>query len=114
MAAMAAIWVGAGAGSTRAVLTRLGLVAMAGMGAAALRRQTLAEAPEASWPELAQGVRRRISAMRRARPVPAPEPEDRKLERLERLAALHERGALSDQEYEAEKAALLGRGRGEA
>jgi hypothetical protein len=30
----------------------------------------------------------------------------RRIERLERLAALHERGALSDEEFEAEKAAV--------
>jgi hypothetical protein len=29
------------------------------------------------------------------------------VDRLERLAALHERGALTDEEYEAEKALLL-------
>jgi len=31
-----------------------------------------------------------------------------KLERLERLVALHERGALTDEDYEAERRLLLG------
>jgi hypothetical protein len=34
--------------------------------------------------------------------------EDARLARLERLATLHEKGALSDAEFAAEKARLLG------
>jgi len=34
--------------------------------------------------------------------------EDTRLERLERLAALHEKGVLSDEELAAEKARVLG------
>ena len=36
--------------------------------------------------------------------------EDARLQRLERLAALHERGVLTDEEFAAEKARVLGGG----
>ena len=39
-------------------------------------------------------------------PTLAPTPAPSRIEQLERLAALHERGALTDEEFAEEKAAL--------
>jgi hypothetical protein len=39
-------------------------------------------------------------------PTPSPTPEPSRIELLERLAALHDRGALTDEEFAEEKAAL--------
>ena len=107
-ALVALIWVLSGVDSTRAILTRLVLIAMAGAGLFELRRNSIAEFPDATIGELPARIRTRASSMWQGRERAAPEPEDRRLERLERLASLHERGALSDEEYEAEKAALRG------
>lgn len=104
---IAIVWVLSAFDSTRAVLTRLVLVALAGAGLYQLRRWTMQEFPDATLGEMPARIRARVASLRRGRGRPAPEPEDRRLERLERLAALHERGALSDEEYEAEKSALL-------
>lgn len=41
-------------------------------------------------------------------PTPTPTPEDARLDGLTRLADLRDRGALTDAEFEAEKARLLG------
>ena len=49
--------------------------------------------------------------MREAHPPPhlpsSSSPDDQRLARLERLAGLHERGVLSDEEFEKEKTAVL-------
>jgi hypothetical protein len=104
---IALIWVLSGVDSTRAILTRLILVAMAGVGIYELRRKSIADFPDAKMGDMPARVRTRMEGMWRGRERLKPEPHDRKLERLERLATLHERGALSDEEFEAEKAALL-------
>ncbi len=112
---IALIWLISGIDSTRAVLTRLALIAMAGAGVYELRRWTMAEFPGATMAEMPTQWREQVSSWwhRQARPAiagpqePVPEPEDRRLERLERLASLRDRGALSDAEFEAEKASLL-------
>jgi hypothetical protein len=41
-------------------------------------------------------------------PPPAPAPTESRVDQLERLAVLHESGALTDEEFAAEKAKLLG------
>lgn len=114
---IALIWLISAADSTRALLTRLVLIAMAGTGLYELRRWTMREFPDATLTEAPAQIRERCLKwwQRRGRPAlagaqgngAAPEPQDRRLERLERLAALRERGALSDKEFEAEKASLL-------
>jgi hypothetical protein len=114
---IAVIWLISGADSTRATLTHLALIAMAGVGLYELRRWTMREFPNESMTEMPTKVRDRCVEwwQQRGRPAlagpegngAAPEPQDRRLERLERLAALRERGALSDKEFEAEKTALL-------
>jgi len=84
-------------GTPRRLITVVIVAVLAFVGLEVLRRQTVREFPDAvasydlRWP-----WRRGVTSG--ARP-------DR-VESLERLAALHERGALSDEEYEAEKALL--------
>ena len=81
----------------RRFISFLIVAVLAFVGLEVLRRQTVREFPDAvgsydlHWP-------RRRSASAETSP-------DR-VESLERLAALHERGALTDDEYEAEKALL--------
>jgi hypothetical protein len=114
---VALIWVLSGADSSRQLLLRLGLVAMAAAGVVALRRRAIEESPEATVGDMPERVKERVSSAwsnrGRLLPTPAapseptPEPEDRRLERLERLADLHERGILTDDELAAEKTAIL-------
>jgi Short C-terminal domain len=104
---IAAIYVVSGVDSTRAILTRGLLMAMAGFGLFELRRKSIVEFPDATIGELPARIRTRASSIWRGRERAAPAPEDKRLERLERLASLHERGTLSDEEFESEKAALL-------
>jgi hypothetical protein len=107
---IALVWVLSGVDSTRAILTRLILVAMAGVGIYELRRRSIADFPDAKIGEMPARVRARVEGMWRGRERLKPEPHDRKLERLERLADLHERGVLNDQEFESEKASVLAAG----
>jgi hypothetical protein len=117
---IALIWVAAGADSGRQLLLRLGLVAMAAAGVVALRRRAIEEAPDATLGNVPERIREGASSLwsKRDRLLPSrdaspgagaapPGPEDRKLERLERLADLHERGVLTDEELTAEKTAIL-------
>jgi hypothetical protein len=48
------------------------------------------------------------SSLSRARPAGTASSEDTRLDRLERLAALHDRDVLSQEELDTQKAALLG------
>ena len=104
---IALIWVLSGVDSTRAILTRLLLVVFAGVGIFELRRNSIAEFPDASMSEMSARVKARVASMRQGRERAGPEPEDRKLERLERLASLRDRGVLDEKEFESEKASLL-------
>ena len=100
---------------TRAILTRLILIAIAGAGLYELRRWTMREFPDVQTGDMVGRMREQVSGWwnRRGRPAPGPQtpshPEDRRIERLERLASLRERGLLSQEEFEAEKAALVGK-----
>ncbi|HEY7075208.1 MAG TPA: SHOCT domain-containing protein [Solirubrobacteraceae bacterium] len=91
------------------VLIMIGLVIL---GVQALRRQTAEEFPEVTAAAVGAGVRARMVRARTAvgrGPAAgngAP-PADPRLERLERLSELHDRGALTDEEYAAEKATVL-------
>jgi hypothetical protein len=90
-------------GTPRRLLSLVVVMALAFAGLEVLRRQTVREFPDAVRGEggfLAR-FRGRGEAVDRA-PVAADN-----VDRLERLAALHDRGALTDEEYEAEKALLL-------
>jgi putative oligomerization/nucleic acid binding protein len=80
------------------------------VGTEALRNQTEEEFPDATLG--GAGIRDSIRSWRaglsRSSSGGAPSAEETRLERLERLNTLRERGALSQEEFEAQKAALLG------
>jgi putative oligomerization/nucleic acid binding protein len=88
------------AGTPRRLITLVIVAILAFVGLELLRRQTVREFPDAQ-PARHRPLAR-LGAVRRGEQQ---RPAER-LESLERLAALHERGALSDDEYEAEKALL--------
>jgi hypothetical protein len=104
---IAIVYVLSAVDSTRATLTRLVLVAFAVVGLYLLRRESMKEFPDATMGETPERIKARWRAMRQGRPRAVPEPEDRRLDRLERLASLRDKGALSEEEFESEKAALL-------
>src|SRR4051812_15551036 len=94
----------------RQPVTALLLIAILAVGFEALRRQTAREFPEG---ERRLSAQLRMAVSRRGNgatapvvPVPAAAPAD-PVDRLERVAALHERGVLSDEEFVAEKRAIL-------
>jgi hypothetical protein len=118
----------------RSFLTTLIVAGMVAAGIHELRKQTAEEFPDAEMSEalgrtkdkvvdavkganLGEQVSKlRLPEMRRpgnGAETPAPAGDDRsdddaRLERLERLAALHEKGVLTDEELTAEKARVLG------
>jgi hypothetical protein len=80
-------------------------------GLALLRRRTVEEHPAAKMPDMGEGVRGWITSLRGNR-APAPDESAASLEaewlsRLERLQGLRERGALSEEEFQAQKATLM-------
>jgi hypothetical protein len=85
------------AGTPRRAITLVIVVILAFVGLEVLRRQTVREFPTAVFSGGFNPFRRG-----------AAETEAERVASLERLAALHERGALTDKEYEAEKALLAG------
>lgn len=93
-------------GTPRRFISVVILTVLAFVGLELFRRQTVVEFPEAVRGEEAgplawlPGGRATSEASVGAQPTA-------KLERLERLAALHERGALTDDEYAAEKTLVL-------
>ncbi|HET8815329.1 MAG TPA: SHOCT domain-containing protein [Solirubrobacterales bacterium] len=120
----------------RAFLTTLVVAGMAAFGIHELRKQTEREFPEATYDDVYGGTRDKVvNAVKDAnisekvgeqaaklrlpgRPdreaaeaptatIPASE-DDARLERLERLGNLREKGVLTDEEFAAEKAKLLG------
>jgi hypothetical protein len=90
------------AGTPRRLITVVVVVILAFVGLEVLRRQTVREFPDAQAGRRLPGARLRTS---RRKGASEEHPADR-VESLERLAALHERGAPTDEEYEAEKALL--------
>jgi Short C-terminal domain len=121
----------------RSFLTTLILAGMAAFGIHELRKQTAEEYPDADYGEVFGRTRdkvvsavkdanigervgeqasklRRPEARKPGEAVTAEAPtavlseEDARLQRLERLASLHEKGILTDEEFTAEKARLLG------
>jgi hypothetical protein len=94
-------------GTPRRLVSLVIVTALAFIGIEVLRRQAVREFPDAVSGE-AMSLGAPLAHLRvRGRP-PAREPvAPATVDRLERLAALHERGALTDEEYDAEKALLL-------
>jgi hypothetical protein len=123
-------FLGAPTQNLRTFLTTLAIAGLAAFGIHELRRQTAEEFPGASYDEVFGGAKDRVveavkdaNLGERAAKLRLPEmrrpptassaespaaDEDARLERLERLAALHEKGVLSDEELAAEKARVLG------
>ena len=106
-------------GPTRAFRLPLSLLIIAvlmAIGTEALRRQTLREFPDAalaggeglgdSLGRMRESVSERVSSARATRAEG--KAKDARLEQLERLAALHESGKLTDEEYETQKKQILG------
>lgn len=112
----------------RSFLTTLAIAGLAAFGIHELRRQAHEEYPEASYSEFFGRTKSRmVGAVKsanlgeRASKLRLPEmpraeggtgggevDQDARLERLERLGQLHEKGVLSDEEFAAEKARTLG------
>ena len=82
--------------ATRNLVGIVVLVGFAALGLWAFRRAVLQEFPDEPW----GGWHLRRSLSRSS-------PEDERVDQLERLAALHEQGALTKAEFDAEKAAVL-------
>jgi Short C-terminal domain len=91
-------------GTPRRTVGVVAVAVLAFIGLEALRRQAVSEHPEATG-SLTNGLRELVNRARDHR-SPGAGPADR-VERLERLAALHDRGALTDREYEREKDLVL-------
>jgi hypothetical protein len=89
-------------GTPRRFISVLVVTVLAFVGLELLRRRTVREFPDAVRGET------RLPAWLPGRPSSGADAESTaQLERLERLAALHERGALTDEEYAAEKTLVL-------
>jgi hypothetical protein len=119
----------------RTFLTTLAVAGLTAFGIHSLRRQAQEEYPDVTYDDLFGDTRDKVVGAvksgsanigERASKLKLPEvrrpegdgdaggggsasaaPEDARLERLERLASLHEKGVLSDEELAAEKARLL-------
>lgn len=98
--------------ATRQLPYIIGFIVLIALGMHALRRQTAREFPEAQAGDAGGSVhewysgRRHSSAASSAAAVGTEHNGDR-VASLERLAVLHDRGSLTDEEFAAEKAALL-------
>lgn len=113
----------------RSFLTTLAIAALAAFGIRELRKQTAEEFPDADYDEVFGPTKERVVGAvkdanlgERASKLRLPEmrkpttgeqetpadDEDSRLARLERLATLHEKGVLTDEELAAEKARVLG------
>ena len=113
----------------RSFLTTLVIAGLAAFGIRELRKQTEAEFPDAELSEMfgrakerlvgavkganlgERASKLRLPEMRKAGGESAAAPaddEDARLARLERFATLHDKGVLSDAEFAAEKARILG------
>jgi Short C-terminal domain len=117
----------------RSFLTTLVIAGFAAFGIHELRRQSEEEFPDAQFSEFFGGAKERVTDAvksanlgERASKLRLPEMrkpggadkaaevqaggEDNRLHRLERIAELHEKGVLTDEEFAAEKARVLGGG----
>jgi hypothetical protein len=94
----------------RKPLLALILIALLALGVEALRRRTAREFPQASRSAALRSMRGRVAAMRSGGGRPNAgdgSPGSERLSELERLAALHDSGALNDEEFESQKARVL-------
>jgi hypothetical protein len=84
------------------------LAVLLALGTEVLRRQILRENPDAAPSDLGARMKGRASGLFSGWGGGAPDPATQRVEDLERLAALHRKGDLSDGEYATAKAELLG------
>lgn len=97
--------------ATRQLPYIIGFIVLLALGVNALRRDTAREFPDAQAGDTARSAREWVSG-RRGPSVPAGAPVAREhdgehVAELERLALLHERGSLTDEEFAAQKAELM-------
>jgi hypothetical protein len=96
--------------ATERLAPSLVLIVLSVIGVEVLRRQVIAEFPDrvTTWSTqgIAQGMAGRMREARERR-VSRPAPGEDRVEALERLASLRDSGALTPEEYEAEKRRLL-------
>jgi len=79
------------------------MIVLAGIGLEAVRRQSVKEFPDAEAGDVAASVRGKLPRPGQTTPAIAETPVDQ----LERLTALHDQGALTDQEFQSMKSSLL-------
>jgi hypothetical protein len=79
------------------------MIVLAGIGLEAVRRQSVKEFPDAEPGDVAAAVRAKLPRTGQTTPAIAETPVDQ----LERLTALHDQGALTDQEFQSMKSSLL-------
>jgi hypothetical protein len=103
--------------ATRKVVPVLIMIGLVILGVQALRRQTAEEFPEAtagatraSLQAAAGRAQSLVFGARRAGNGAATDPAHGRVDQLERLAHLHDTGALTDDEYAAEKTVVLANG----
>jgi hypothetical protein len=101
--------------ATHRIVPSLLLIALAVLGTEMLRRQVIREFPDRVTPGspagAAQGIAERMRESREARVATAPAAGgDPRVGEIERLAGLRDSGALTDEEFAAEKARILGSG----
>jgi hypothetical protein len=84
------------------------LAVLLAIGTEIIRRQILSESPDAAPSDLGARMKDGASGLLSGRGGSAPDPATQRVEDLERLAALHRSGDLSDGEYATAKAELLG------
>jgi hypothetical protein len=96
---------------TRRLIPSLVLIVLLIAGAEALRRQAIHDFPDATMETWSHGWRERFDAIRRRARTGLPERHestisDDRVSQLERIAALHQAGVLSDEELAEEKALI--------
>ena len=106
--------------ATHRLVPSLLLIAIAALGTEMLRRQVIREFPDHVTPGspagAAQGIAERMREGREGRvataggPAPAAAGGDPRVGEIERLAGLRDSGALTEEEFAAEKARILGSG----
>jgi putative oligomerization/nucleic acid binding protein len=83
------------------------MIVLAGIGLEAVRRQSVKEFPDAQSGEVVAAVRDKLSRSRQPAIATGPAATESPVDQLERLSALHDQGALTDQEFQAMKSSLL-------
>ncbi len=94
--------------ATRDLVTALVLIILGAIGVEALRRLSIRDFPDATDRHLGQSMSDQWDSLRHRRKAQPAAVESGRYADLEQLAALHDRGVLTDAEFAQQKAALLG------